>query len=78
MKISELIKQLQEIKKKDGDILVAFKKPILDQHKIRWLYDNVWLSDLAYKIKDTDNDVYKVYDLDGEPIDKESKVLFFF
>ncbi|KPH53967.1 hypothetical protein HPU229334_00775 [Helicobacter pullorum] len=73
MKISELIKQLEEIKEKDGDIPVAFKKPILDQHKIRWLLDNVWISDLYYKIKDTDNDVYKVYGVDGE-----SKVLFFF
>ncbi|WP_191337858.1 hypothetical protein [Helicobacter pullorum] len=73
MKISELIKQLQEIKKKDGDIPVAFKRPVLDQHKIRWLYDNVWISDSAYKIKETDDDIYKVYGVDGE-----SKVLFFF
>lgn len=52
---------------------MAFKRPVLDQHKIRWLYDNVWISDSAYKIKDTDDDIYKVYGVDGE-----SKVLFFF
>lgn len=60
--ISTLIQELEKIREKHGNIPVVFKK-----------VDNTWLSEVAYKIQDTDDDEHEVY-----KIEVETKTLFFY
>lgn len=73
VKISDLIQELEKVKEKHGDIPVAFKKPVTDQQIIRWVNDNTWVSEVAYKIQETDDDRHEVY-----PLETEIKTLFFY
>ena len=73
IRISGLIQELEKVKEKHGDIPVAFKKPVTDEQIIRWVNDNTWISEVAYKIQETDDGLHEVY-----PLEVETKTLYFY